>query len=48
MRKKSFWLDLQEDLKKVKVSNDKKTNFIVGLIWFIISSLFIIYIFLST
>ena len=44
--KKSIWLEMQDDLKKVKVSNNPKTNFIIGLVWFLLSSLFILYMFI--
>ena len=44
-RKKSVWLEMKDELRKEKVSENPKTNFIVGLVWFLISGLFILYMF---
>ena len=44
-RKKSVWHEMKDELRKVKVSENPKTNFIVGLVWFLISVLFILYMF---
>lgn len=44
MKNKSMFQDVVEQLKEIKITNNKRTNFILKLIWLII---FCIVVFLS-